>query len=277
MNENINALTKACANLHIPYKLHHSSNNLVSVCIEGCCYLFVNWITPLNSESIMKLCQDKDYFFSYYRDVVKMPNTSAFLNPYIHEKYEKYLGEKTIYEIIDKVESKHIYPLVIKKNRGSCGGNVFKVENRRQLEKRLFEVFNLNSALFDYVGLAQDYIEIEKEYRVIFLNGNYQFSYEKLTERAVFKGNLSPLHWEGSTAKLLSNLEEIDRIINLCAPVFKKMMIPFCGLDVAKDKSGEYWLIEANSSPGFDYIVEHEGSEVIIKLYEKILQTLKKQ
>jgi len=203
-----------------------------------------------------------------------MPKTSAFVNPYSDEKYEQYLKEKTVYEVISAIESRHSYPLIVKKNTGSWGTNVFKVENRRQLEKGILNIFNTNSASFDYVGLYQDYIEIESEYRVVFLNGELQFCYEKIIGDAIYKDNFSPLHWEGSKAKLVSDASDINLLNKFCAPVFNKLMIPFCGLDVAKDRSGEFWLIEANSSPGFDYIIENEGPEMVVSLYESILQTL---
>ena len=277
MNRNISALVKACSNLNLPYDTHHSTENLVSVTIANKKYLFLNWTTPLNPQSVMQLCQDKDYFFSFYRNVVKMPKTTAFLNPYSDEKYEKYLNQKTVFEIINQVESVHEYPIIVKKNRGSWGTNVFKVENRRKLEKGFLDIFNLNSASFDYVGLSQDYIEIETEFRVIFLNGEYQFAYKKVTDNAVFKDNLSPLHWEGAKAKIVTSHDEIEKLKSFCAPIFDKLMIPFCGLDVVKDKAGEYWLIEANSSPGFDYIIEHEGPGIVISLYENILSAIKNE
>ena len=63
---------------------------------------------------------------------------------------------------------------------------------------------------------------------------------------AVFKDNLSPLHWEGAKAKIVTSHDEIEKLKSFCAPIFDKLMIPFCGLDVVKNKAGEYWLIEAN-------------------------------
>ncbi|NQY65118.1 MAG: hypothetical protein HRT38_15610 [Alteromonadaceae bacterium] len=66
----------------------------------------------------------------------------------------------------------------------------------------------------------------------------------------------------------------IQKLDDFCSPIFSKLMIPFCGLDVALDNTGEFWLIEANSSPGFDHIIEHEGDNYIVDLYQKILKSL---
>lgn len=132
----------------------------------------------------------------------------------------------------------------------------------------------MNSSSFDYIALAQEYIDIEKEYRAVFLDGNYQFAYEKIIDNAKFCDNLSPLHREGSRAEFVINKKEIEAIKNLCKPMFQKNMIPFCGIDIAKSKKGEYIVIEANSSPGFDHIIKHEGESEIVKLYENILKKL---
>ncbi len=258
----------------IPYESHHKTNNLISVVVNGRSYPFVNWTTPLNTQSVMKLCQDKDYFYSFYHDVVRMPKTVSFLNPYTEEKYAQYLNGNTIFSIIEKIEAAFTYPLIVKKNRGSWGSNVFKVENRRSLEKGLLEIFNMSSSKFDFIGLAQEFIDIETEYRVIFLNGEFQFAYEKMMGAGEFSGNLSPLHTAGSKAQYVTN-ETIKKALNdFCTPLFNKLMIQFCGLDIAQDKQGNLWLIEANSSPGFDHIIRHEGDERVVHLYETILTQL---
>jgi len=271
MNRNIASLVTACENLGVEYTFYHATKNLVGIRVTGKEWLFANWATPLNGQSVMQLCQDKDYFYNYYKDVVRMPKSFAFLNPYSEEKYSCYLREKSIFEVINRVEKECAYPMIVKKNRGSWGTNVFKVGNRRELEKALLSIFNMSSASFDYVALVQEYIEIEKEFRAIFLGGKLQFAYEKIIEGAEFKDNLSPLHWEGSRAEYVTQNEELEAIEALCKALFQKLMIPFCGIDIAKSQSGEYVLIEANSSPGFDHIIKHQGSEQIVKLYERII------
>ncbi len=274
MNRNIESLVMACNNLGVAYNFYHTTKNLVGVVVAGREWLFTNWATPLNRQSVVQLCQDKDYFYNYYKDIVRMPKSMAFLNPYGDAKYERYLEQRSIYEIIESVEENLEYPLIVKKNRGSWGTNVFKVESRQELEQALLAIFNMSSASFDYVALVQEFIEIEKEFRAIFLDGELVFAYEKIVEGAEFKDNLSPLHWEGSRALFVTDNEEIEAIKRLCRPMFKKLVIPFCGLDIVKSRSGEYVLIEANSSPGFDHIVKHQGYEQVVGLYERILKRL---
>ncbi len=274
MNKNIEAIKLACEIEGIPHKVHHATGNLITVKIGENRYLFVNWTTPLNPQSIMQLCQDKDYFYSFYKNVIKMPVTSSFLNPYSTEKYQKYRKRKTVFEIIEAIESGHNYPLIVKRNRGSLGNNVFKVCSRRELEKSIIDIFNMNSASFDYVCLAQEFINIESEFRVLFLNGEYQFSYKKVLDDAQYTGNLSPLHWEGARAELITEAQLIEDLKVFCSSLFSKLLIPFCGLDIAIDKSGQFWLIEANSAPGFDRFIEHGGKNEVVQLYRNMLSIL---
>ena len=274
MNRNIASLVAACEKLGVKYRFYHNTQNLVGVEVSGREWLFINWATPLNPQSLVQLCQDKDYFYNYYKDVVRMPKTEAFLNPYSDAKYEHYLHRRSIFEIIEYVEEHFQYPLIVKKNRGSWGTNVFKVENLQELEQALLHIFNMYSASFDYVALVQEYIEFEKELRAIFLNSEFIFAYEKIIEGAQFSNNLSPLHWEGSRAEFIEKGEEQNAIIELCKPLFEKLEIPFCGVDIVKSRNGEYVLIEANSSPGFDHIIKHQGNKRIIALYEQILKSL---
>ena len=271
MNRNIEALLTACDRLGLSYQSHHKTGNLISVLVNGRCYPFVNWTTPLNPQSVMKLCQDKDYFYTFYRDVVQMPQTRSFLNPYTDDKYAEYLSSNTIFGIVAQIETAFSYPLIVKKNRGSWGSNVFKVTNRRELEKGLLDIFNMSSSRFDYIGLAQAFIDVAVEYRVVFLQGVYQFAYEKIGGEGQFAENLSPLHTAGSKAQYVTDETVKKALIDFCAPLFNKLMIPFCGLDIARDKQGELWLIEANSSPGFDHIIKHEGEERVVQLYETML------
>lgn len=127
MNKNLESLISAYKNLGVEYNFYHNTNNLVAVRFKKREFLFINWATPLNPQSIMQLCRDKDYFYNYYKEVLRMPKTIAFLNPYSDPKYEKYLKQQSIFEIIQKVEENLQYPLIVKKNRGSWGINVFSL------------------------------------------------------------------------------------------------------------------------------------------------------
>jgi len=271
MNRNIKALVAACKRLGVEYSFEHETKNVVAVVVENKRYVFTNWATPLNVHSVAQLCQDKEYFYSFYKDVVQMPKSEGFLCPNIDERYKRYLSSSSVDEIISSVEEQFSYPVIVKKNRGSWGRNVFKVSSTEELERALLEIYNYKSASFDYVALVQEYIEIDREYRVVFLGGELEFAYEKVVDGAVCGDNLSPLHWEGARAQFVEDRALLEEFATFSKGMFAKAMIDFCGVDIAVDKQGQMWLIEANSSPGFDYIIKSEGEERVVELYEKML------
>ena len=274
MNANLKALIKTCQQLGFDYKLYHDTQNVVEVSIKNNSYLFVNWSTPLISNSLGRLCGDKYYFYTFFYECVNMPRTQSFLNPNCDYKYQHYCREKDLNEILATIGETFVYPLIVKRNRGSLGRNVFKVTNLSELVEAIAKIFDVNNKEFDYVALVQDYLHIKQEYRVIFVNGQLSFAYEKNIDEAKFQGNLSPLHWEGAKAILIEDEGFLEQVKQFCAPIFSKLMICFCGLDIAIDNNNQWWLIEANASPGFDHIIAHAGEDIVIKMYETMLDFL---
>jgi glutathione synthase/RimK-type ligase-like ATP-grasp enzyme len=274
MNRNLLCLQKACEKLCVSYKVHHSSENIFEVIINNKSYLFTNWATPINRHSIIQLNRDKDYFYTFFRDVVNMPKTRSYFNPHSDPKYDKFLEQISVAEIIADIESNFEYPIIIKKNQGSWGTNVFKITKRHKLEKALLDIYNRFSSSYDYIALAQQYLDIESEYRTIFYNGKLQFCYKKDIDNATFIGNLSPFHHEGAKAVLIKDEELLDKIQNFCSPVFKKLDIHYCGIDIVIDKQEVMWLLESNSSPGFDNIIRFGYESVVVELYQTILKDL---
>ncbi len=275
MLTNIKMLLKACKKLSIAYEILHPNQNLVKVIIGDRDYYFTNYSTPLTPQSIAEIFKDKQYFYQVFQDVVKMPRTLSFISPYCDEKYKEYLQFSSIDEIIIEIEKSFELPIILKRNRGSGGSNVFRCHDPEQMRTALEHIFNINSKSYDYIALAQESINIVKEYRCVCLNGEQVILYDKDFSQAEFTGNLSPLHWEGAIAKQVSDREVINAIAEFIKPIFQKMAIAYVGLDVALDDRANYWLIEANSHPNFDIFIRDNGEEAIINLFQRILEYLK--
>ena len=276
MNKNLLCLQKACESLGIDYKIHHPSENIIEVIINRKSFLFTNWATPFNTHSNAQFNRDKDYFYTFFRDIVKMPKTRSYFNPHCDPKYEKFLVQKSIAEIISDIEANFNYPMIIKKNRGTWGINVFKISEKHKLEKALLDIYNKFSSSFDYIALAQEYLDIKFEYRVIFYKGKLQFCYKKDIDNATYIGNLSPFHHEGAKVVLETDKDFLDRIQSFCSPVFEKLDINYCGIDIVVDKQDVMWLLETNSSPGYDNIIRFGYESIVVELYQTILKDLQK-
>jgi hypothetical protein len=275
MLTNIKMLLVACQKLAIKYEILHPNQNLVKVKIGDRDYYFANYATPLTPQTIAEIFKDKQYFYEIFQDVVKMPHTISFVSPYCDQKYKDYLKFCNVNEIISEINNNFDLPVILKRNRGSGGNNVFKCNDLPQIREALDQIFNLNSKDYDYVAIAQAPINIVKEYRSICLNREQIILYDKDFSQAEFTGNLSPLHWQGAIARQVSDLQIIEAIDQFIQPIFQKMpAIAYVGLDVAVDDQGVYWLIEANSHPNFDIFIRDNGERPIINLFQMILKYL---
>ncbi len=274
MLTNIKMLISACKKSSITYEILHPNQNVVKVILGDREYYFTNYSTPLTPQSVAEIFKDKQYFYQIFQDVVKMPRTISFISPYCDEKYLEYLEFTSIDKIIAEIERNFALPVIIKRNRGSGGNNVFKCVNLPEVRKALDHIFNVNSKNYDYVALVQEPINIVKEYRSVCLNQEQIVLYEKDISQAEFTGNLSPLHWEGAIAKSVNDAQVIQAIDQFIQPIFQKMAIAYVGLDIALDDQGNYWLIEANSHPNFDIFIRDNGEEAIVQLFQRVLEYL---
>jgi glutathione synthase/RimK-type ligase-like ATP-grasp enzyme len=312
MLTNIEILLAACRELNIPYEILHHSQNLIRIKYGGEDYFFVNYMTPFNSGSITQILKDKEYTYQLLNGKINTPKTISFISPHCDDKYKKYLSFPDINSIVLEVEKTFAFPVIIKRNRGSGGNNVFLCESREQIKAALEIIFNVNSKDYDYVALAQEYIDIEHEYRAVFCQEKLVLLYEKDKSQAEFTGNLSPLHWEGATAKHIQDLRTptketgflrkdalqpadslknpvsgppcvspntinpnlISDIEAFVKPVFTEIRIDYAGFDVALDKNGQYWLIEINSSPNYDIFVRDNDRQIVVTMFKGILERL---
>ena len=166
--------------------------------------------------------------------------------------------------------------MIVKMNSGSHGTHVFLCKTKEEVETAIAAIFQKNSSDYDYIALAEDYIESSAEYRVICFDGQVVLAYLKDNSNAVFTGNLSPLHWEGAKAVLISDTTLVATLTRFLAPSFKAFPIHFGGFDVIEDKQGNLHLLEVNSRPDFSIFIRGNGDEPVTLMYEKILVSLAK-
>jgi glutathione synthase/RimK-type ligase-like ATP-grasp enzyme len=275
MQTNISLVIEACQQLNIPYEIIAPNQNLIRIKLHDRPYFFVNFSTPFDSEPIVYILRDKEYTYHVLKGKIKTPKTLAFLSPFCEGKYRKYLQFQDCEAIAAEAIETFALPVVVKRNRGSGGNNVFLCQTEEQVKSSIATVFNVNSKDYDYVCLAQEYIEIDREYRAVFFDRKLVLLYEKDKSHAKFAGNLSPLHWDGARAKHISDSPPISEIENFVRPVFQEISINYAGFDIALDRTGQYWLIEINSSPNFDIFVRDNDRQLAVKMFRDILENWK--
>ncbi|WP_392535382.1 RimK family alpha-L-glutamate ligase [Nostoc sp. C117] len=274
MLDNVSLLLQACDNLNISYEIIYPTENLIRIKLNNKHHYFCNYSTPLINQAVSKIIKDKEYTYHILNKKVKLPRTIGFLSPFCDIQYKMYLKFPTIEDIILEIKEQFETPVIVKRNSGSSGHNVFLCQNQDEIENALKEIFNINLRKYDYVALAQELISIKSEYRAVFLNKELVLLYEKDVTNATFTGNLSPLHWDGARAKYINDPEIWSEISNFARPVFEELDLNYAGLDIVLDRDNKYWLIEINSHPNYTIFTRDNGKQHVLKVFEKMLISL---
>lgn len=274
MNPNLRCLKKACNELHIPYEDVGKSGVFVSVTIQGRPYHFIANGVPFNNSTVARIALDKSYTYDLLSSVVRMPHTLSYLDPNCEEIYQPYVIFHSQKEISDAIQKSFSLPVVLKMNVGKRGENVFACKNTSEIEKAVAAIFDKKSHLYDYILLAQEHIDVQKEYRVTVFEKKIILMYEKDISQAQFSGNLSPLHWEGAKAVIVEDQELQKRIETFIAPIFEKLDLQYAGLDIALGTNNQLCLFELNTQPGYQYLIKDNGDEPLVEIYRKMLTHL---
>lgn len=273
MITNIKCLEQACKGLNIRYSFLDQNQNFLKIYLDKP-YYFVNSSVPFNADSLSNIFLDKEFTYQSLKDFVRIPETVGFLDPCVDTKYQGYAHFKSIDNIADFVTNKFGDKVIIKRNRGAQGSNVFACNSIKEIESAIKQIFDQQSKYYDYVALAQPRIDIDKEYRVIVFRQEIILSYLKDISNAEFIGNLSPLHWKGSKARLVKEEGLNRKFLEFLQPIFNEMQLEYAGFDLATDKLGNIWLIEINSKPSFDIFVRDNGETEVVSLYTRMLSSL---
>ncbi|MFW9259137.1 ATP-grasp domain-containing protein [Nostoc sp. CALU 546] len=274
MLDNVSLLLQACNNLNISYEVIHPAENLIKIKLNNKPHYFCNYSTPLINQAVSHLMKDKEYTYHVLNKKIKLPRTVGFLSPFCDIEYKIYLKFPTIQNIVLEIKENFETPVIVKRNSGSSGHNVFLCQNQDEIENALKGIFNVNFKKYDYVALAQEFIDIKSEYRAVFLNKELVLLYEKDISNAEFAGNLSPLHWNGAKAKYINDPQILSDIANFAKPVFEELDLDYGGLDIVLDRDNQYWLIEINSHPNFSIFTRDNGEEHVLKIFEKMIISL---
>lgn len=274
MHINIECLVEACKRSGVSYKMIDQHGNVV--CVEtpyGKRY-FAHSVVPLADAGAARICKDKGFSFDVLKDITNQPETLQYLDPNCNEDFREYLEMETPSDVLSDIESKLSYPLIMKRSRGYMGSNVFLCKNQEETKEAIAKIFDRGSYDYDYVALAQEYIKPRYEYRVIALMGEVELVYLKDTSEAEFVGNLSPLHYENAKAVQIIDKEKLAQIQQFIEPICETLDLPYGGIDLIEDEEGKLWLVEINSHPQYGIFIRDNGQELVVNLYQKILDLL---
>ncbi|MCF6184047.1 MAG: hypothetical protein L3J56_05385 [Bacteroidales bacterium] len=269
-----NLIAQACQELDLKFSYVTKNKNVLAIHLSKKDHFIINSNLGLITSTQAHLCQDKAYQYELLNGVINIPTTISYLDP--HSKYKEFAKFNSHQEISDNIESIFSFPIVVKKNTGTEGENVYLCNDKQELIKSIKTIFNKQDYLYDHVLIAQKYIKINNEYRAIFYKGKLELLYEKDINKATFTGNLSPLHYEGAKAIEINNLDFKKKISQFITPIFTKLDLTYAGFDVVIDNEDKLSLIEINSVPGFTHYLKDNKEDKLLNLFKKILEDLGK-
>lgn len=273
MNANIAALVNVLESDGIEYQSLHPAGNLIR--LTGTPHVFANHLTPFNRDVHGLICKDK-HFQQLLLPEGWYPATKAYLDPNTSVAYQEYVDFKSYKEIREDILENFTLPIIIKANRLSMGHHVFLCNSSEDVDTAIESVYQ-DSKHYDYVLLAQEYLNIKSEYRVVYFEGKIHFMYLKDNSTAEFRNNLSPLHWEEAEAVDVDSDDKIwFEAEAICQIITESLSIEYFGLDLAVTTDGHLKIIEINGGPGFAKYIRDCGDEKVQSLYRAMLKKLGK-
>lgn len=174
--------------------------------------------------------------------------------------------------VIDNLEAKFCYPMVLKMPEGSFSRGVFKVSDRDRLKSLLEELFR-DTALV----LVQEYLYTEFDWRIGMLNGRAIYACRYLMARD---------HWQ------IYNHEAKKRFVSGDFETLPTFEVPKVVLDAAiraagvigkglygvdiKQKEHQAYVLEVNDNPSIEHDVEdvYLGDELYMQIMSEFQRRL---
>ena len=182
---------------------------------------------------------------------LKMPFRNNKFFQYAYLKKHNFPTMPSVMKIMCKhrqhIDTYFSKPYILKGVHGSKGKRVYKIDSAKNL-KSLLEQFNSTGML------AQQYLSIQSDYRVLLLGGIVLGAIKRSSKSSEFRTNFS-LGGKVESIDLPDNVKEMVKSVAL---VFNA---DFCGVDLIKHKDN-YYILELNFTPGFEGFERATGINV---------------
>ncbi len=250
MHIHISAAQKALSALGIPYtNIPGFPHGLVYQ--GGAC---ITTYTPFNSESGARFCRDKAAVYELLKDIVPVPTTKYFIDPW----YESGAQKSPSLEDILTMSSDILYPRIIKMNTGERGQNVFLTHSHDESRLALSYIYDKQSKYYDSVALIQQYITLGTELRVFVVCGEIICVYERLSARGIDR-------------------DSNQRIYTLAQKIIPHIPGLWYALDFIESTEGDIYFLEVNTRPFFATYCAVHGEDMLVGAYTKAFRMQLKQ
>lgn len=225
---------------------------------------------PFNDYVEARLAEDKAYQYEDF-DAAGLPTPFAakYFNPLADPRFDRYKSHATIAKIVEDIEGRFDFPLVVKKYRSSLAQGVFLERDGAALEKRLTDIF-IHSAFLDNIVLVQQFIA-GSEYRVLASHDELLLAYGKEGETSDAGGDLNPLHQAEGRAVRVEDELLLQDMWALTRRVAEVYALGFYAIDLIHGAGGLV-ILELNPNPMCSIYNRDNGRRDFISLYEKLLR-----
>lgn len=207
-----------------------------------------------NNAETIEICDDKALTFISLKDTdIPMPIT--FNSPLTFEnKYPDYT-------FLLQVENKIGYPMIIKRNQGSFGNEVYLANDFKEAVG-VIDSFGPNSFVL------QKYIEPSKGQSArLQVVGEEVITSMKLINEKDFKSNVTG-------GGQMEKYEPTDKEKEIALKACKKLGLDFAGVDIIWDEKEKPLLIEINSNAHFKNIFDCTGVDAADAIIKYILKKI---
>ena len=259
-----------------------------------------------NSHALGTILDDK---YALY-EILKEKNIPIIEHKIIYSPTNKlsYATGCNTYEYVQQYFKANNNNIVIKPTDGTCGNNVYHIQNINELTSTLDSLFVKHHSL-----CMCPYYEIENEYRVILLNGEIQLCYEKNLPKVIGDGKSSirnllivfnpsyfsnklsdtkydrilpkdeiyTYNWkfnlsQGSISKPIIDENLKEKLTKIVNAIYNFIDVNFVSIDIIKTNDNNLQVLEINSGVMLEnYLKQHPNDRNIIKeIYKKAIGNL---
>lgn len=291
---------------------------IISICNElGIKYTFLSkdWVVMLEKDNVIRYISGFKYDLDGHASGISVDDKYAMYEilkskniPVIEHKImydqnnrESYAKDCKDREIAYNYFDHHNKNIVLKGNTGTCGENVYHARDILELDNVLDKIFKKNFS----ISLCPFY-DIEREFRVIMLNGEIQIMYGKVRpivygdgkklvsellhefnsqykynikdDFVLSKGEEYVYSWQhnlsrGATIDL--NVQDKDIIGSLAKKTADVLNLSFGSVDIIKT-NGEYLVLECNSGVMMSNLMKilPNGKDIARDIYKKAIMKM---
>lgn len=170
---------------------------------------------------------------------------------------------KTVFNIEDALNTLK-FPIIAKVDNGHSGVGIKIFKTANEL-KNFSQPFDINGVKHNF-KLYSEYIDIDREYRTIFLKDKCIIINERIAniktnktvETKEIEENVDFIYIVSDMNKVSNEFK--NKLYNIAKEIRKKIKLGLWAIDVVVDKQGNMYVLEINSAPGL-------GSEKLAQIY----------